>query len=82
TVIVALGAIGMTVVMIGAGIDLSVGASIALTGVVAALALRAGGAPMAAVALAVVAGGIVGLVNGLAITRLRIVPFIATLGML
>jgi ribose transport system permease protein len=82
TVIIALGAIGMAVVMIGAGIDLSVGASIALTGVVAALVLRAGGAPIAAVALAVAAGGIVGLVNGLAITRLRIVPFIATLGML
>jgi ribose transport system permease protein len=82
TIIVGLGAIGMTLVMISGGIDLSVGANVALTGVVAALALRAGATPAAAAALGVAAGGAVGLVNGLAITGLRIVPFIATLGML
>ncbi|HEY3204618.1 MAG TPA: ABC transporter permease [Thermoanaerobaculia bacterium] len=82
TVIVALGAIGMTVIMVSAGIDLSVGASIALTSVVTALALRGGSPPIAAVALGILAGGVVGLLNGLAITALRIVPFIATLGML
>ncbi len=82
TVIVALGAIGMTVVMVSGGIDLSVGSSIALTGVAAAVALRNGWPPAAAVALGIAAGGLVGLVNGLAITGLRIVPFIATLGML
>jgi ribose transport system permease protein len=82
TVIVALGAIGMTLVMISGGIDLSVGANVALTGVVTALALREGVPPLAAAVLGVAAGGVVGLVNGLAITGLRIVPFIATLGML
>jgi ribose transport system permease protein len=82
TVIVGLGAIGMTLVMISGGIDLSVGANVALTGVVAALALRGGASPLAAAALGVAAGGVVGLVNGAAITGLRIVPFIATLGML
>jgi ribose transport system permease protein len=82
TVIVGLGAIGMTLIMVSAGIDLSVGASIALTSVVTALALRAGSAPSAALALGVATGGAVGLVNGAAITGLRIVPFIATLGML
>jgi ribose transport system permease protein len=82
TVIVALGAIGMTVIMISGGIDLSVGSSIALTSVVTALALRSGWAPLAAVALGILTGGIVGLINGGAITALRIVPFIATLGML
>jgi ribose transport system permease protein len=82
TVIVGLGAIGMTLVMISGGIDLSVGANVALTGVIAALALRGGASPAAAAALGVAAGGVVGLVNGLAITGLRIVPFIATLGML
>src|SRR5216110_1257238 len=45
TVIVALGAIGMTLIIIGGGIDLSVGATIALTGVVAALAIGAGWPP-------------------------------------
>jgi ribose transport system permease protein len=82
TVIVALGAIGMTLIIVGGGIDLSVGSAIALTGVLCALAIRDGWAPAVAVLAAVLAGGFVGLLNGLAITRLRVVPFIATLGML
>ena len=82
TVIVALGAIGMTLIIVGGGIDLSVGSAIALTGVVTALALREGWSPFAAIAFALAAGGAVGLVNALAITRLKVVPFIATLGML
>jgi ribose transport system permease protein len=82
TVIVALGAIGMTIIIISGGIDLSVGATIALTGVVAALGIGAGWPPALAVVAAVLAGGVVGLGNGLLITGLRVVPFIATLGML
>jgi ribose transport system permease protein len=82
TVIVALGAIGMTMIIVSGGIDLSVGSVIALTGVVTALAVRDGMPPMAGVLLGVLAGGIVGIVNGLAITRLKVIPFIATLGML
>ena len=82
TVIVAISAIGMTMIIISAGIDLSVGAVIALTSVVTALVLRNGHPPWLALAAGVVVGGIVGAVNGLAITSLRVVPFIATLGML
>lgn len=82
TVIVALGAIGMTVIIISSGIDLSVGSTIALTGVVTALGLRAGYPPLAAVVAGIIVGAVIGLINGLAITRLRVVPFIATLGML
>jgi ribose transport system permease protein len=82
TVIVAVGAIGMTLVIVGGGIDLSVGSVIALTGVLCALAMRDGWAPSLAVLAAILAGGAVGFVNALAITRLRVVPFIATLGML
>src|SRR5512144_1485075 len=82
TVIVAIGALGMTLVIVGGGIDLSVGSTIALAGVLCALALRDGLAPSIAVLLAVALGGGVGLLNALAITRLRVVPFIATLGML
>jgi ribose transport system permease protein len=82
TVIVAIGAIGMTIIIISGGIDLSFGSSVALTGVLAAVALRAGYSPAVAVAAAILLGGFVGLVNGLAITRLKVVPFIATLGML
>src|SRR5437868_6022281 len=82
TVIVAIGAIGMTIIIISGGIDLSVGSVIALTGVVTALGLSAGYSPMFAVAAGVLAGGLIGIINGLAITRLKVVPFIATMGLL
>lgn len=82
TVIVALGAIGMTFIIVSGGIDLAVGSTIALSGVVTAVGLRDGWSPPMAVAAGVLTGGVVGVVNGLAITRLRVMPFIATLGML
>ena len=82
TVIVAIGAVGMTVIIISGGIDLSVGSTIALTSVVAALALNHVWPPTIAILAAIVVGGTVGIVNGLAVTRLHVVPFIATLGML
>jgi ribose transport system permease protein len=82
TVIVALGAIGMTMIVVSGGIDLSVGSAIALTGVVTALGLVDGWPPALAIAAAVVTGGVIGVTNGALITTLRIVPFIATLGML
>jgi ribose transport system permease protein len=82
TVIVAIGAIGMTVIIISAGIDLSVGATVALTSVITALTLQHGWPPLIAIAAGIAVGIVVGLLNGLAITKLRVVPFIATLGML
>jgi len=82
TVIVAIGAIGMTLVIISGGIDLAVGSTIALTGVVTALCINSGINPIFAVFAGVLVGAVVGFVNGLAITGLRVVPFIATLGML
>ncbi len=82
TVIVALGAIGMTMIIVSGGIDLSVGSVIALTGVVTAIAIRDGVSPLMAVVYSVLAGGAVGVLNGLLITRLRVIPFIATLGTL
>jgi ribose transport system permease protein len=72
----------MTMIIIGGGIDLSVGATIALTGVVAALGIAGGWWPIVAVGAAILVGGAIGVTNGLLITRLRVVPFIATLGML
>jgi ribose transport system permease protein len=82
TVIVAIGAIGMTMIIVSGGIDLSVGSTIALTGVVTALVLQDGRAPVLAIAAGLAAGLLIGMINGIAITRLRVVPFIATLGML
>ena len=82
TVIVAIGAIGMTLIIISGGIDLAVGSTIALTGVITALGIHAGWSPSLALAAGILVGGLVGVVNGLVITRLKVVPFIATLGML
>ena len=82
TVIVAIGAIGMTMIIISGGIDLAVGSTIALTGVVTALSINAGMSPSLALAIGIAVGGLVGVINGFAITRLKVVPFIATLGML
>src|SRR3982751_4430315 len=60
TVIVAIGAIGMTLIIISGGIDLSVGSTIALTGVVTALAINAGFSPALALAAGIFVGGVVG----------------------
>ncbi len=77
---VALPALGMTFVVIAGGIDVSVGSLAALAAVSAAWLCRAGLDPVAAAALAAAIGGLCGLCNGLLVTRLRIVPFLATLG--
>jgi ribose transport system permease protein len=82
SVIVALGALGMTLIIIGGGIDLSAASNIALSSVIAAYAVNAGLPPIAALALGVATGGLVGLANGALVTRLRLVPFIVTLGMM
>jgi len=82
TVIVAIGAIGMTIIIISGGIDLSVGSVVALTSVVTALGISAGWPPILAILAAIALGGFIGIVDAFAITRLRVVPFIATLGMM
>lgn len=81
-VIFAILGIGMTFVILAGGIDLSVGSSLALCTVTAALA-SARGLPFAAVVLTALAtGALCGLYNGLLITSLRLPAFIATLGTL
>ena len=77
----ALTALGMAFVIMSGGIDLSVGATAALASVLSALASHYG---LVAGLAAGVAGGLaVGCINGLVVTRLKILPFIATLaGML
>lgn len=82
TVIVAIGALGMTLIIISGGIDLSVGSVIALTSVVGALLIREGVATPWVVMAVILSGGIVGLINGSMIAGLRMTPFIITLGML
>ncbi|HVZ66026.1 MAG TPA: ABC transporter permease [Lacunisphaera sp.] len=82
TVIVAVGALGMTMIIVSGGIDLSVGSTIALTSVVGALLIQHGWGPVAVVLAVVLSGGAIGLVNGGAIAGLRMTPFIITLGTL
>ncbi|MFP4430718.1 MAG: ABC transporter permease [Spirochaetaceae bacterium] len=72
--------VGMMVVMIAGGFDLSVGSTLAFTGVVAAKLLEVGTPIYAAILVALVLGALIGLVNGLLITVVGINPFIATLG--
>lgn len=90
TALYAIIAIGMTMVIITGGIDLSVGSLVALSAVVTALTIRDfGGGVQASVAMVIMAGvlGIfccaaAGLLNGLLVTNFGIPPFIATLGMM
>lgn len=73
----ALVALGMAFVIMTAGIDLSVGAVAALGSVVAALVSPSG--PWLGLAAGTAAGTLIGLANGLVITRLNVFPFITTL---
>jgi ribose transport system permease protein len=75
--------IGATCVIITGGIDLSVGSVLALSGVVAALAVKEYDWPIWLAMLAgILTGTVCGLLNGIAVTRLKLPPFIATLGMM
>ena len=82
TTIVGTAALGMTMVIILGGIDLSAGSVVALSTVVVAVVLGAGVDPAIAGCAGVLAGAACGAMNGLIITRLRVVPFIVTLGTL
>jgi ribose transport system permease protein len=82
SVIVALGALGMTFIIIGGGIDLSAASNLALSSVIVAYAINGGVPPLIAVFLGILTGGFIGFINGSLITSLRVVPFIITLGMM
>jgi ribose/xylose/arabinose/galactoside ABC-type transport system permease subunit len=81
TAVVGTAALGMTMVIVSGGIDLSVGSVIALTTVVVALFLNGGAPPLLAAAGGVIIGMLCGSLIGFLITRLRLAPFIVTLGM-
>jgi len=75
-------AIGMVFVLGTGGIDLSVGAVLTFSGVLVAALIQGGTNIYLAIVLALVAGTLVGVLNGELITRLRLPPFIATLGIM
>ncbi len=90
--VVAMAAIGMTLVIIAGGIDLSAGSAIALSMITTAYVLNLGPEdaklitqypvllPLLALASAVTVSVFIGFINGALVTWLRIVPFIITLG--
>jgi ribose transport system permease protein len=80
TAVIMVIAMGMTVVMVSGGIDLSVGSVMALSGVMGALAMVSGAPVVIGVAAAIAVGTLCGLLTGGAIAVLRIPPFIVTLG--
>lgn len=79
--VLALIATAQTAVILTAGIDLSVGSTVALASVLTAMGLR-DGSPGTGIGMALGAGLLVGLVNGLIIGYTAVTPFIVTLGML
>ena len=79
---IAMSAFGQCMVIITAGIDLSVGSVMGLSGLASAMLLVRGVSVPVAVAGGLVTGLVVGFLNGLMITKGRLPPFIATLGTL
>jgi ribose transport system permease protein len=73
---------GLTLVVITAGLDLSIGATIGLAACVAGTSIKSTGDPWIGVAAALGVGAIVGVLNGMMVSLLRIPSFIATYGML
>jgi ribose transport system permease protein len=73
---------GLTLVILTAGLDLSIGANVALSACLAASVIKATGSPSLGVITGISCGAMVGLANGILVTALRIPSFIATYGMM
>jgi ribose transport system permease protein len=80
--LVFLVASGLTLVIVTAGLDLSIGANLGLSACLAAAAIQATGSITLGAGVGVLSGVVIGILNGLMITLLRLPPFIATYGML
>ena len=75
-------AVGMVVLMVGGGFDMSVGSVLGFTGIVVAMFLTNGVHPVLAVLLALVLGAFIGFLNGVVVAKLKINPFVTTLSSL
>jgi ribose transport system permease protein len=82
TALLFLMASGVTLVILTAGLDLSIGANVALSGCLAASVIKLTGSPLLGVATGIACGTVVGFANGVLVTALRIPSFIATYGMM
>lgn len=79
---VAIVALGMMAVIVTGGIDISVGSTIGLSGIVLSVVMNAGYPIWAGIGMGLLTAGVVGLVNGVLIAYLDMPPFVVTLGML
>jgi ribose transport system permease protein len=76
-------AVGMTVLMVSGGFDMSVGSTLALAGAVAGYCMAKFGLPVwFSIVLGIAVGCFIGLINGLLVTKVQVNPFITTLGMM
>jgi ribose transport system permease protein len=82
TAVINIMSLGMTIIIIAGGIDLSVGAILAMSGVIGAMAMEKGMPIPVGILVGILTGLAWGFVNGILTTRLRIAPFIVTLGTL
>ena len=82
TAVINIMALGMTMIIITGGIDLSVGAILAMGGLLGTMAMEKGFSIPAGILVGTATGLLCGLANGVMITQLRIAPFIVTLGTL
>lgn len=80
--VIGIVAMGMTLVILSGGIDLSVGSVLALSGVIGMLTLNSSDSVILGVVVTIAMGAALGGFNGLLITKGRVAPFIATLGMM
>src|SRR5580693_2168025 len=75
-------ALGVLFVILAGGIDLSVGSTAGLSGFTAALAMAAGWPVVTSIAVGLITGATVGVINGIIVSYVGVTPFIVTLGML
>jgi ribose transport system permease protein len=80
TSLLAIAGIGMVMIILSGEIDLSIGSTQALVGVLCVWVLNATGSIVTAIALSLVLGAILGLINGLLVTKAKMNSLIATLG--
>ncbi len=82
TAVINIMALGMTIIIISGGIDLSVGSILGLAGLLGTMAMEAGTSIVVGVGIGLLTGFACGFLNGFMITQLKIAPFIVTLGTL
>jgi len=80
--LIFLSASGLTLVIVGAGLDLSIGANVGLSACLAAAVIKSTGMLSLGFGAGLACGMAIGILNGLMVTQLRLPPFIATYGML